>query len=78
MVDCCRDGLPYFLMRRVMIEARKECRDSLLREKGVPVGIEKMSKSSLKVECEKRALSTRGTLVELEGCLLACVDVQSQ
>ncbi len=77
LTDVC-DGLSYFLIRNVLNEARKESRDNCLREKGMQVGIEKMTKSLLKEECEKRSLPVMGNVPELKARLLAFVDTKTQ
>ena len=71
------DGLPYNLMRTVMLDSRQNCQRTALMDAGIP-NIASLRKPQLKAECSRRGLSQQGNKADLRQRLQAFVEHQLQ
>ena len=76
-VSVCCDGLPYNLMRTVMLESRQDANQRALIAAGIPT-VANLRKADLQQECLKRGLSRTGRVEELKQRLQAHVSSQLQ
>lgn len=72
VIVCC-DGLPYNLMRTVMLESRQQQKRTALINVGIP-NFAALRKDDLKRECVKCGLSRQGSVAELKQRLQVHVD----
>ena len=71
------DGLPYNLMRTVMLESRRQQQRQALINVGIP-NLASMRKVELKNECMQRGLSQQGSVADLKQRLQVHVAEQLQ